>query len=531
MSELLQLSFTFVSLISGKLVCTNTTCKHGGKCIPISDDDFICNCTGTFYEGKTCDKGLIETTDVNKLEITLGGTFDFQVFAKPDKTLTVSPYISGKLACDVGSGIAVYFYPCNVPLTRDANSMKFSMTVFLPGLHFLKLSLSGEDAKTFTEPAPMPIIVHSTLESNYFKMFSHLQPSCCALNDDQHQYLQCGGLPELNPQLVSSCGWHKDNDISYTLGIVYSKLNNVTFPVSVAGLSISDTDIKIPQGKHICGNCKGLLMDIDKYPENKCYMYKPTGEDSSEFVIRQSLSTAFVNEARNKLLPSWIDLEVTPDSETLTKVSETDYKITLATTTDVTTTPGCESIIIDSVGQFGVLQHDGPLNLTLQTSRINYEDIYIPSPTRGSSVCIAVNLCLGENSPVYIGIPSSAQQSIQKISFIHDYVLRGWNIIFHSATVRKIPTTFNFFVNFWNGLLPNYIPSSFQTNLIHKMEASGSFKYRHTEVSFSFFGNLSHDYVVDKNKVSIICTKKTNMFFISIVRFFKQMHLVNGLYL
>ena len=242
-------------------------------------------------------------------------------------------------------------------------------------------------------------------------------------------------------------------------------------------------------------------------------MYQPTGEDSREFVTRQSLSTAFVNEVRNNLLPSWIDLEVTPDSETLTKVSETDYKITLATTTDVTTTPGCESIIIDSVGQFGVLQYDGPLNLTLQISRINYEDMHIPPPTRGSSVCIAVNLCLGENSPVYIGIPSSTQPSIQKISFIHNYVLRGWNIIFHSATVRKIPASFNYVVNFWNGLIPNYRPSSFQTNLVLNMETSGSFKYRHTEVSFSFFGNLSHDYVVDKSKVSISITKKSNVFF------------------
>ena len=150
-------------------MCTNTTCKHGGTCIPISDDDFICNCTGTFYEGKTCDKGLIVTTDVTKLELTPGGTFNFQVYAKPDKTLTVSPYISGKLACDVGSGIAVYFSPCNVPLTRDVNNMKFTMIIFQSGLHFLTLSLSGEDAKNFTEPALIPIVVHSTLESEKFK--------------------------------------------------------------------------------------------------------------------------------------------------------------------------------------------------------------------------------------------------------------------------------------------------------------------------------------------------------------------------
>ena len=397
-----------------------------------------------------------------------------------------------------------------MPLTRDANSMKFSMIVFLPGLHFMTLSLSGENAKNFTQPAPMPIIAHSTSDSEYFKTFPHLQPSCYALKNDQP--LQCGVLPELNPQLVSSCGWHKENDISCTLGIVYSKLNNVTFPVSVAGLNISNTGIKIPQGKYLCGNCEEMLMNIDKYPENKCYMYEPTGEDLREFVTRQSLSTAFVNEAQNKLLPSWIDLKVTPDSETLTKLSETDYKITLATTTDVTKTPGCESIIIDSVGQFGVLQHDGPLNLTLQTSRINYEDIYIPSPTRGSSVCIAVNLCLGENSPVYIGIPSSAQLSIQKISFIHDLILRGWNITFHSVTVHKIPTSFYFLMNFWNGVIPNYKPLSFQINLVFKIEVYGSFKHipTWTEVSFCFVGYLSLNYDVE-NKVSITIT---NMSFI-----------------
>ena len=389
------------------------------------------------------------------------------------------------------------------------------MVIFRTGLYFLTLLLSGEDAKNFREPASLSFIVPTLSESQYFKTFSHIQPSCCALNNVRGQHLQCGGLPELNPQLVSSCGWHNENDkANYTLGIVYSILNNVTFPVSVAGLSISDTDIKIPQGKQMCGNCNGMLMDINKYPGNKCYTHKPNGEDSREFVTRQSLSTAFVNEVRNKLLPSWIDLEVTPDNETLTKVSETDYKITLAYEKDVTTIPGCESIIIDSVGQFGVLQHDGPLKLTLQISAINYyEDTRVPSPARGSSVCIAVNLCLGENSSIYIGIPSSAQKSIQKISFIHDLILRGWNITFHSATVHKIPTLFHFLMKFWNGLLPTYRPSSFQTNLVLNIETSGSLKYRHTEVSFSFCGNLSLNYDVE-NKVSISITKNINMSFI-----------------
>ena len=503
-----SLYYTYIySYIAGKSVCTSTTCKHGGTCAPISDDDFICNCTGTFYEGKTCDKGLIVTTDVTKLKLKYGETYDFQVFAKPEKALTITPYISGKSACDIGSGLKVGFFPCYVQLNRNDNSKKTKMFISGTGLYFLTLSLSGDDAKNFREPASLSFIVPTSSKSQYFETFSHIQPSCCALNNTQGQHLQCGGLPELNPQLVSSCGWHNENNKANTSGIVYSKLNNVTFPVSVTGLNISGTDIKLPQGEQECGICKGMLMDINKYPGNKCYMYKPTGEDSREFVTRQSLSTAFVNEARNKLLPSWIDLEVIPDNETLTKVSETDYKITLAYEKDVTTTPGCESIIIDSVGQFGVLQHDGPLNLTLQTSTINYEDTHVLSPTQGSSVCIAVNLCLGENSPVYIGIPSSAQLPIQKISFIHDYVLRGWNIIFHSATVHKIPTLFNNSVNFWNGIFSNYTLSSFETNLVLNMETSGSFKYRHTEVSFSFFGNLSHDYVVDENKVSISVNK------------------------
>ena len=505
--------FILILHTAGKPICTNTTCKHGGTCIPISDDDFICNCTGTFYEGKTCDKGLIVTTDVTKLKISILAPYDFQVFAKPDKKLIVELYISGKSACDIGTGTAVIFLPCKVTLTKNVNSEKSIMRIVTPGLYFLALSLSGEDANDFTDPAPIPIIVHSSLESVYFKTFSNLQPSCCALNDNQH--LQCAGSPELNPQLVSSCGWHKENDITYTLGIVYSKLNNVSFPVSVTGLSISDTDIILPQRKEECGNCKKILIDINKYPENKCYMYQPTIEDSTEFVSRQSLSTAFVNEVRNKLLPSWIDLKVTPDNETLTKVSETDYKITLATTTDVNKTAGCESIIIDSVGQFGVLQHDGPLNLSLQTSRINYEDTHIPSPTRGSSVCIAVNLCLGENSPVYVGIPSSAQLSIQKISFIHDLILRRWNITFHSATVHKIPISFYFLVNFWNGLVPNYKLSSSQINLVLKVEVSGSFKDKATwtEVSFYFRGCLYIHYDVEK-KVIISITQNINMSFI-----------------
>ena len=92
---------------------------------------------------------------------------------------------------------------------------------------------------------------------------------------------------------------------------------------------------------------------------------------------------------------------------------------------------GCESLIVDrSEGYFSVLQHKGPLNLTLESS----ESTVLRSPQRGSFYCIAVHLCTGVESSVYIGIPSSAQQDITSISYISKYINKGWTLEISSCS-------------------------------------------------------------------------------------------------
>ena len=54
--------------ITEKSQCYINPCLNGGKCTETEDGGFVCNCTETFYRGKTCNHLLIVIDDIGVLD-------------------------------------------------------------------------------------------------------------------------------------------------------------------------------------------------------------------------------------------------------------------------------------------------------------------------------------------------------------------------------------------------------------------------------------------------------------------------------
>ena len=371
---------------------------HGGVCITIPGD-YVCNCTGTLYEGRICDRGLIQILKTKPEYSTLYPGYrkiDLKIRAIPDRgidvkinTVNLSPSKTSNLFPDIF--IAAQRV---VQFTQTTNEVTVPVH-YIEGAYFLTFSVSGKDETIFNVPDQISIIK----QANESLPFRQLDISLTCSKQRNSKLLGIVGRRK-NIYFLSSCAWNKEK--TKTLGIVYSKLNDIAFPISVLGLDASGG---IDQSKSTLRNRDKL----DNFPPCTCIGGIPLEPNSThviELASRQVLSTAFVDEIQSKLLPNWIKLSATEDSSAKDKILDSDFKVNVVPRNNVSNQTGCESVIVDTTsGQFAILQHDSPLNLKLETSLNNFESINLPSPpSRGLVYCVAVNLLSGKQSPVYFGV-------------------------------------------------------------------------------------------------------------------------------
>ena len=466
---------------------------HGGVCITILGD-FVCNCTGTLYEGKICDRGLIQiltTIPANSIYPGYDHKIDLKIRAIPDRSIEVKIDIVN-LSPSNRTGLPDIFVAAQqvVQFTQTTNEVTVPVH-YIEGAYFLTFSVSGEDKTIFNVPDQISIIK----QANISLPFRQLDVSLTCSKQRNTRLLGIVARQK-NIYLISSCAWSEDKN--KTLGIVYSKLKDITFPISVLGL---DATGGIYQSK-------STLRNRVNFPQCFCTPGKPGLEPNSAHVTalasQQVLSTAFVDEIQSKLLPNWIKLSATEDSSAKDKIADSDFKVNVVDEDNVSNQIGCESVILDTTsGQFAILQHDSPLNLKLKTSLNNFQSINLLSPTHGSVYCVAVNLFSGKQSPVYFGLPLSSQPTINGISFFEKYINKGWNINLKSVIVRNTLKDKIVSTTFWNGIAAEYNPS-FQYDVLGNMEVTdGSFQLYQTVVGFTFAGHVYYKYIVDGSQVYV----------------------------
>ena len=462
---------------------------------------FVCDCTGTLYEGKTCEKGLVLIDLIGSAKSHLKIT----IRAKPDFETTYRIEGCTSVAIPIQNGY--FLSACHLDFSNTTTSRSLTLTAFVPGLFSLKLV--GVDT-------PPVIFVITSGYSPYFDKpyFDGVQPSCCG-----------NTLPICRDpvELLSSCSWDKTSQPHVTRGIVFIEYDNMKVPISLAGLQITTsgtitTTLPPRDNTAMCSACSLTPIDQLSIFTGNCYEHISTPGDLSEFVKNQSLAVSFLSSIRSSLFPKWFSLDKAEDMNALNKLSITDFLAKLVPSTILLAERGCESLIIEnSVGQFVLLQHNGPLNLT-----IKYESSFVlQSPSLSDYYCIAVHVCSGQNSSVYIGLPPSAQDGIRNISFISNYVRKGWKFYFKSATLTKKFQNSYLRKKIWNGVTYSEHSSrvNIQYNAIVNMEAQGQYTYGMTNINLSFSGFVRYKYFTESSaQVLNVCRHHIliNVYFISV---------------
>ena len=501
--------------ITEKSPCYTNSCLNGGKCTETEDGGFACNCTGTFYRGKTCDRLLIVIDDIGVLDY--GFLVSNPISIKTDPNAEVRVRIVPEHHCEIDFGLQpgnFLIQSCPFGVTDAV----YLVRSYLPsGLYSFEPIFAGD--VIVQPPGPISFIVSSQLSSVYFDTYGdrdYVQQSCCSLhksfNFSQSDFVCLNSKSRPHVQLISSCSWYQDYNYSMFIssGIVFSSYNNLQLPLSLAGIVLTPTPLKLtlPTNRSSCGNCNGSLNSLNNIDVNRddvCYEHNATIEDIQEFVKRQSLTITFLTIIQRQLLPKWILLTSSPDNAAINKIRNEDLMVNIVELSSLYSLTGCESLLIDrSEGYFSVLQYNGPLSLTLES----LETTVLKSPQRGSFYCIGVHLCSGVESSVYIGIPSSVQQDITSISYISKYINKGWTLEISSVVLRKNVDNVTMFSKYWNGMSFDFHLSRqlSQFDMILKVKTTGSFSYCNTSVAVVFDGIVWYQYVYNdtiKTQVSV----------------------------
>ena len=475
-------------------LCQSNPCRNGGKCTDVSDAKFECNCTGTLHEGITCENPIVLIDDIGVLRV--GRTKQITIHAQFSDPTT---FLASK-GCgfnDVGGASDFLIFPCPFEFPK-LNS--FTVYGLNPGTYFVKFRTTG----LMVDVPTLSFVVSSGETSQYFSTFGDspiIKPSCCKPSYS-NTLLKCSNE---FVQLRSSCSWDRlPGNYVATKGIVFAIYGNIEIPVSLAGLTISTTGTLTTTLPSIgrdasCGKCKPTLKPLSS--KDTCYEHIPKPADLQAFVEKESLTATFLSAIRRQLFPKWFNILTAEDNMALNRLNDRDYIANIMDKTTLLLEPGCESLVLDETNHLIVLQHNGPLTLT-----VGSETTLLPSPIgRLSYYCIAVSLCSGDKSSVYIGIPPSAQTDLAKISFISKYVNKGWNFEFLSATLSQEDKTVQFDVKYWNGLL--YSTHNHRLNInydtVLNMSVSGGFLYETTAADFEFNGQVWYKYLTNNN--TMVC--------------------------
>ena len=252
----------FVSFIESKS-CTPNPCKHNGQCIVVKKN-FECDCTGTFYHGKTCERGTLIVPVIPILVVN-----------QTKSNLVIQGYPDSQIVITLTSPEDLLIEPLVIKLTNNKTSAVLSVTGKQYGFFKIKYEVSGENAADFDTPQSTLVFVDKANET--------LNATIC---------YQCGGVLEkgcftknvTSKVFVSNLQW---SATKATTGITQIlAYGNKALPLSLTGgqiLSAGTTEmysgrniIEADNASRFSSNCSKeseTLLDIGNILRTHAFEY------------------------------------------------------------------------------------------------------------------------------------------------------------------------------------------------------------------------------------------------------------------
>ena len=275
------------------------------------------------------------------------------------------------------------------------------------GTFSFSLRLGGSDKIAFLNPEERLIVVSDPRVAliSYFEEFNLLpgllQPGCCQADTK----ITCSSGKDVT--FTSTCSWERDGDTHHTSGIVFSRDKDFSIPLSVSSASIADGDsssFDVSKRDGSCGTC------------SSCTAYRPSVSNVIEFYKTEALATTFLNKTAI-LFPEWLTISPQP---TTRSHSSSAHVMKVSNEIEIKECHPFPSVKIQDSEPpaLSVLTYHGASLLTLNNDAIMLNGRLAP-------LCVAVDLCSGSLSPIFI---SFSEPLDENLPLIKEFANRGWKI-------------------------------------------------------------------------------------------------------
>lgn len=407
---------------------------------------FQCNCTGTGFEGPTCNRGLIQTPLIPTLIQNEKNTFN--ISARPPSDLVIglnSPRLRIK--------------PTRVTLNRERTVASFEVSGKESGQHTLRYEVSGSISDEFEMPDSAPVLVSKIRKpssvNNYFRLLKTepgiVRESCC--QPDNFAYSEC---PMSTDRVVfrSTCAWTSYGTQHETSGVVFAQYKALTLPLSINGIgitydnsgSISSQLSQLPISScEPCDHNQYAILSTKPLKTPTCYYYKFDSGDIEDMLRSHALVRTFISRLSG-LFPSWFGVSI--PAMNVNSFQDIDFTSSLVERDDISSVSGCENIVAENAGLYILLRYEQSFALSIDGNSVLHN---FSAEQDSAPVCIAVNLCRGMESPVFLGLPPNVQGISHQLPVIAPYNLNGWQYIIKTVTLYNTAINFSTAGMFWNG--------------------------------------------------------------------------------
>ena len=399
--------------------------------------------------GTTCERGIVTVPAIPT--ITQDELYTFEISAKPPTDMRINIHTIGPLNVSPGS----------VTVNNNTTTAMVNVTGYQLGQSSLQYTLSGPVAYSFNTPKASPIFIgprsRGSNETNaYFRSVKNniglLNESCCM---SKFLYSECPMTTEA-VTFLSTCSWTTRNKTFATNGIVFARFKMLSVPLSIGGIEIHYNEGTITTSlskSSTCTSCesnhnKAVTQYQPEVPENfeNCYFYDIQPEDITDLLSSYALANTFIDQIR-PLLPSWIGLELLElTSHLLPSFKDGDFSTSLVEQEGVSHVEGCQNVQPDYSGLYSVLKYSGNHHVKL---RIN-EEIQTHD-TAQQTVCMAVNLCQEMQSPLYMQLPQSIQDTVLNLTVFKLYEEAAWRYSLDTVTFHATKKPVEIGSMYWNG--------------------------------------------------------------------------------
>ena len=381
--------------------CASNPCHHNGTCININSISYKCECS--HYKGRVCEVGILTTPSIPIL-ITNQSSGYLNISAHPVTELIVD-IISSSDHLNITPS-TLYFY------SSYPNKL-FSLEANKEGIYTVSYSLRGVNYDVFEVPQLARVIVVDTLPDlqsvDTDSIIDILTPGC---HNAGGLIYQCPYSPN-TVSFTSSCTWQSEvNGNQITDGVVFASSGGLTLPVSIAGAELTglltgNIGNNLPFTEYSCYNCSNNTYCSPSYNftdsfyvNQSCSSYNFSASDMVYILSQRLLQSSFLNYT-DTLLPSWLSLFVSPlNLEAMSSLSFDDYSTILTTDQSVNS---CENLELDPDGLYSVIRYTDIIRMQIFDPQHKYE------PAVNETLCVAVNLCDGNESSVHFSLPPSSE--------------------------------------------------------------------------------------------------------------------------